>query len=176
MTEEFVVLVNDKDQQIGLMEKMEAHIQGILHRAFSIFLFNTKGEMLLQQRALSKYHSPGLWTNTCCSHPRDGESLEQATQRRLYEEMGMRCEMRKAFDFIYKADVGQGLTEHEFDHVFVGTTDLEPEINKEEVADWKYMLVSEVAASMEAHPEQYTVWFRIAFKQIEDYLKTNKIE
>lgn len=176
MTEEYVVLVNDKDHQIGLMEKMEAHIQGVLHRAFSIFLFNTKGEMLLQQRALSKYHSPGLWTNTCCSHPRDGESLEQATQRRLFEEMGMRCEMREAFDFIYKADVGQGLTEHEFDHVFVGTTDLKPEINKEEVADWKYMPVSDVAASMEAHPELYTVWFRIAFKQIEDYLKTNKIE
>lgn len=175
MTEEFVVLVDEKDQQTGLMEKMEAHRRGVLHRAFSIFLFNTQGEMLLQQRALSKYHSPGLWTNTCCSHPREHESLEQATNRRLLEEMGLQCNLSKAFDFIYKADVGQGLIEHEFDHVFVGICDNPPHINTSEVADWKYMPMPEIKASMAAHPELFTVWFRIAFDQLENYLKTNKI-
>ena len=112
------------------MEKQAAHVNPTLHRAFSIFIFNSKGEMLLQQRALTKYHTPGLWTNTCCSHPRDGESLEQATKRRLMEEMGMECELKEAFSFIYKADVMQGLTEHEFDHVFIGTTDATPIINR----------------------------------------------
>lgn len=175
MTKELVVLVNEKDQQTGLMEKMEAHQKALLHRAFSIFIFNSRGQMLLQQRAWSKYHSPGLWTNTCCSHPRQNETLEQATQRRLMEEMGLQCAMQKAFDFIYKADVGQDLTEHEFDHVFVGTTDLLPQINPDEVASWKYMDMEELASHMQQHPEQYTVWFRIAFAQLQEYLLNNKL-
>ncbi|MBK9290566.1 MAG: isopentenyl-diphosphate Delta-isomerase [Bacteroidetes bacterium] len=173
--DEFVVLVDEQDRPLGLMEKMEAHRKALLHRAFSIFLFNNDGQMLLQQRAMTKYHSPGLWTNTCCSHPRHEETLEQATSRRLKEEMGMSCDMRKAFDFIYKADVGQGLTEHEFDHVFIGITDDQPEINTDEVASWKYVGMKELYKDVEQHPEKYTVWFKIALKQLQEYLKTNKI-
>lgn len=176
MEKELVILVNEKDEQIGLMEKMEAHEKAVLHRAFSVFIFNSRGEMLLQQRALQKYHSPGLWTNTCCSHPRDGETLEQATRRRLEEEMGMQCELTKAFDFIYKSDVGQGLTEHELDHVFLGETDQEPKINPDEVAFWKYMALDEVRADMKNNPKNYTVWFRIAFKELEDFYVKQKMK
>lgn len=163
---EHVVLVNEQDQQIGIMEKMAAHIVPRLHRAFSIFIFNSKGELLLQQRALSKYHSPGLWTNTCCSHPCDGETLEQATSRRLMEEMGMHCEMHEVFTFIYKAPVGLGLIEHEFDHVWFGKTDEVPQINTEEVASWKYMRLEDLQADIKAHPELYTEWFKISFDEI----------
>ena len=167
---EEVILVNEQDQQIGIMEKMAAHIVPRLHRAFSIFLFNSKGELLLQQRALSKYHSPGLWTNTCCSHPRNGETLEQATARRLQEEMGMHCEMHEVFTFIYKAPVGLGLIEHEFDHVWFGQTDATPVINSEEVESWKYMNPIDIAADMKSHPESYTEWFKISFDQIMRHL------
>jgi isopentenyl-diphosphate Delta-isomerase len=172
MDKEFVILVDESDNELGLMEKMEAHEKAVLHRAFSIFIFNSKNQMLLQQRALSKYHSPGLWTNTCCSHPRQEETLEQATSRRLMEEMGMKCNITKAFDFVYKADVGQGLTEHELDHVFVGYSDELPDINRDEVESWKYMFLEDVKKDMTKHPEQYTVWFRIAFEQLENYIKT----
>lgn len=164
--EEFVVLVNEQDQQLGIMEKMAAHIVPRLHRAFSVFLFNSKGELLLQQRALSKYHSPGLWTNTCCSHPRDGESVEKAAERRLQEEMGLNCEMHEVFTFIYKAPVGLGLVEHEYDHVFFGICDQSPVINTDEVASWKYMSLDDIAADMKTHPEIYTEWFKISFDQI----------
>ena len=163
---EHVVLVDEQDTQIGIMEKMAAHIVPRLHRAFSIFIFNSKGEMLLQQRALTKYHSPGLWTNTCCSHPRNGESLEQATARRLEEEMGLTCDMHEVFTFIYKAPVGLGLVEHEYDHVWFGTTDDTPVVNAEEVAAWKYMNLDAIANDMKAHPESYTEWFKISFDQI----------
>ena len=163
---EYVVIVNEKDSQIGIMEKMAAHIVPRLHRAFSIFIFNTKGELLLQQRAFSKYHSPGLWTNTCCSHPRNGETMNEATARRLQEEMGMTCEMHEVFTFIYKAAVGLGLIEHEFDHVWFGQSDEEPHINTEEVASWKYMSLNDIAVDMKAHPEQYTEWFKISFEEI----------
>ena len=163
---EHVVLVDEKDTQIGIMEKMAAHIVPRLHRAFSIFIFNSKGEMLLQQRALTKYHSPGLWTNTCCSHPRNGESLEQATARRLKEEMGLTCDMHEVFTFIYKAPVGLGLVEHEFDHVWFGTTDDTPVVNTEEVASFKYMSLDDIASDMEAHPECYTEWFKISFEEV----------
>ena len=163
---EYVVLVNESDTQIGIMEKMAAHIVPRLHRAFSIFLFNSKGELLLQQRALSKYHSPGLWTNTCCSHPRNGESLEAATSRRLMEELGLHCEMHEVFTFIYKAPVGLGLIEHEFDHVWFGTTDETPVINPEEVHAWKYMSLDDIASDMKAHPESYTEWFKISFDEV----------
>jgi isopentenyl-diphosphate delta-isomerase len=163
---EYVVLVDNKDNQIGLMEKQAAHVNPTLHRAFSIFIFNSKGEMLLQQRALTKYHTPGLWTNTCCSHPRDGESLQQATKRRLMEEMGMECDLKEVFSFIYKADVMQGLIEHEFDHVFVGTTDVTPIINREEVESYKYETIENIKKDIEKNPANYTAWFKIAFAKL----------
>ena len=163
---EYVVLVDELDNKVGLMEKMEAHINPILHRAFSIFIFNSKNEMLLQQRALSKYHTPGLWTNTCCSHPRDGESLHDATKRRLQEEMGMQCELKEAFSFVYKADVMQGLVEHEFDHVFIGTSDDLPIINKDEVESFRYDTVENIKADIERNPQNYTAWFKIAFDKL----------
>lgn len=163
---EHVILVNESDQQIGIMEKMAAHIVPRLHRAFSIFIFNSQGKLLLQQRALTKYHSPGLWTNTCCSHPRNGETMEQATTRRLQEEMGMTCDMHEVFTFIYKAPVGLGLTEHEFDHVWFGQSDDTPLINTEEVASWKYMSLDDIAEDMRQHPESYTEWFKISFSEV----------
>ena len=167
---EHVVLVDEKDTQIGIMEKMAAHIVPRLHRAFSVFIFNSKGELLLQQRALSKYHSPGLWTNTCCSHPRQGESLAEATARRLQEEMGMSCEMHEVFTFIYKAPVGLGLTEHEFDHVWFGQSDATPIINTDEVESWKYMNLDDIADDMKAHPESYTELFKISFNEVRSHI------
>ena len=167
---EHVVLVDEKDTQIGIMEKMAAHIVPRLHRAFSIFIFNSKGELLLQQRAFSKYHSPGLWTNTCCSHPRDGESLEKATARRLMEEMGLSCDMHEVFTFIYKAPVGLGLIEHEFDHVWFGQSDDTPAINTEEVASYKYMSLDNIAEDMKQHPESYTEWFKISFEEVRKHI------
>ncbi|MDO5315636.1 MAG: isopentenyl-diphosphate Delta-isomerase [bacterium] len=163
---EFVILVDNNDRQIGLMEKQAAHIGPHLHRAFSVFIFNSKGELLMQQRALSKYHSPGLWTNTCCSHPRSGETLEEATSRRLMEEMGMTCPMHEVYTFIYKAPVGQGLTEHEFDHVFIGQSDAIPNINTEEVASWKYMRLDDLKKDLELYTELYTEWFKITFEEM----------
>lgn len=163
---ESVVLVDENDHQIGTMEKQAAHIEPHLHRAFSIFIFNSKGELLMQQRALSKYHSPGLWTNTCCSHPRVGETLEEATARRLMEEMGMSCEMHEVYTFIYKAPVGQGLTEHELDHVWIGQSDIVPVINREEVESWKYMSLEDLSNDIQRHPELYTEWFKITFEEM----------
>jgi isopentenyl-diphosphate delta-isomerase len=171
---EKVVLVDKNDKPVGTMEKMEAHEKGILHRAFSVFIFNEKNELMLQQRALSKYHSPGLWTNTCCSHPREGEKTVDAAHRRMIEEMGFDCDFEEAFDFIYKADVGQGLFEHELDHVFIGHSNKQPEVNPEEVNDWKYMPVNIIRAEIKSNPENFTVWFRIAFDEVEEYLKTIK--
>ena len=163
---EQVILVDENDRQIGLMEKQAAHVNPHLHRAFSIFIFNSKGELLMQQRALSKYHSPGLWTNTCCSHPRDGETLTEATSRRLMEEMGMTCEMHEVYTFIYKAPVGQGLTEHEFDHVWIGRSDETPQINREEVESWKYVSLSDLKVNIQLHPDLYTEWFKITFEEM----------
>ncbi len=163
---EYVVLVDENDNEIGKMEKQAAHVTPHLHRAFSIFIFNSKGELLMQQRALSKYHSPGLWTNTCCSHPRDNETLAEATSRRLMEEMGMTCEMHEVYTFIYKAPVGQGLTEHEFDHVWIGRSDDTPQINREEVESWKYMSLNDLKDDIENHPEHYTEWFKITFEEM----------
>ena len=169
--EEYVVLVDEQDQQVGIMEKMAAHIVPRLHRAFSIFIFNSKGELLLQQRAFSKYHSPGLWTNTCCSHPRNGESIDKAAERRLLEEMGLRCDIHEVFTFIYKAPVGLGLIEHEYDHVFFGQSDDIPVINTEEVESWKYMSLDDISSDMKVHPEQYTEWFKISFDRIRLHCK-----
>jgi isopentenyl-diphosphate delta-isomerase len=173
---ENVVLVDSEDNATGLMEKMEAHRQAVLHRAFSVFLFNDKKEFLLQRRALTKYHSPGLWTNTCCSHPRSGETTLAAAYRRLSEEMGMTVELNEIFSFIYKADVGQGLTEHEFDHVFVGFSNIHPEINSDEVDSWKYMNMADLQQDMIQNPEEYTVWFRIAFERVVAFLLNHKVE
>ncbi len=171
---EQVILVDEQDQPIGLMEKQAAHIGPHLHRAFSVFIFNSKGELLMQQRALSKYHSPGLWTNTCCSHPRAGETLEEATSRRLMEEMGMTCPMHEVYTFIYKAPVGQGLTEHEFDHVFIGQSDDIPNINTEEVASWKYMRLDDLKKDLELYPELYTEWFKITFEEMTQHANVFK--
>ena len=166
-----VILVDERDIAIGVMEKMEAHRKGALHRAFSIFLFNGKGEMLLQRRALTKYHSPGLWTNTCCSHPMQGETVEVAAYRRLQEEMGMFCTMNKAFDFIYKAELDSDLIEHEFDHVFFGTTNEPPVINPEEVSEWKWIPVYDVYIDVQLNPARYTEWFKIALPEVMAHVK-----
>jgi len=161
MIQEMVILVDEHDKEIGLMEKQEAHIKGLLHRAFSVMVFNGKGEMLLQQRALSKYHSGGLWTNTCCSHPRQGETTEQAAHRRLQEEMGFDCELKLHQTFIYKAPFDNGLTEHELDHVFVGTYNQDPHINPEEVNDFHWISLSELDQQLRNQPEKFTVWFKM---------------
>ncbi len=163
---EKVILVDKTDHQIGEMEKQEAHIKGLLHRAFSIFIFNSKGEVLLQQRAFHKYHSGGLWTNTCCSHPRNGETTIQAANRRLMEEMGMSCVLTEEFSFIYKAKLDNDLYEHELDHVLFGTTDLLPQINKEEVADYKYSSFQDIQQEMKKYPDRYTAWFKICFDEV----------
>lgn len=160
---EKVILVDESDNALGLMEKMEAHEKGLLHRAFSVFILDDNGDLLLQQRAKSKYHSGGLWTNTCCSHPRDEEKTIDAAHRRLMEEMGFDCEIEKMFDFIYKAELDQGLTEHELDHLFVGYYNGEPRINLEEVEDWKKMSLNEVEEDIKNQPQYYTEWFKIIF-------------
>jgi isopentenyl-diphosphate delta-isomerase len=163
--EEQVILVDENDNQIGLMPKMEAHEKGVLHRAFSVFTFNKKGELMLQQRAAHKYHSPLLWTNTCCSHQRKGETNLEAGKRRLQEEMGFTAELKEVFSFIYKAPFDNGLTEHELDHVLVGYFDDEPNINKEEVEDYKWMLLEDVKSDIDKNPSIYTEWFKIIFKE-----------
>lgn len=170
MTEEKVILVNEKDEPIGLMPKMEAHEKALLHRAFSVFIFNNKNELLLQQRALSKYHSPGLWTNTCCSHQRDGESNTEAGKRRLIEEMGFETELTEVLSFIYKAPFDNGLTEYEFDHIMIGYYSEEPKINKEEVANWKWMTLEEIRKDMTNYPDRYTAWFKIIFERFYDHI------
>ncbi len=162
---ENVVLITEQDEPIGLMEKQEAHVAGVLHRAFSVFIFNDKGELLIQQRAFEKYHTPGKWTNTCCSHPREGETYEEGASRRLQEEMGFTCPIEYQFDFIYKAYVGQGLTEHELDHVFKGVYNEEPVINPEEVAAYKWIDFDELQQDVQNNPEEYTPWFRIILKE-----------
>ena len=162
---EFVVLVDRDDNETGTMEKQEAHLKGVLHRAISVFIFNSKGELLLQQRAAGKYHSANLWTNTCCSHPRPGEGVRDAAVRRLYEEMGMKCDLKKLFSFIYEAPLDNNITEHEFDHVFTGISDELPVPDPLEVAAWRYISINELSTDLKAHPEKYTAWFKICFDQ-----------
>ena len=175
MIEEKVILVNEKDEQIGLMPKLEAHEKALLHRAFSVFVLNSKNEIMLQQRAAHKYHSPLLWTNTCCSHQREGETNIQAGSRRLYEEMGFKTELKELFHFIYKAPFDNGLTEHELDHVMIGYSDIDPYINSDEVERWKWMGIDEIQKDMKASPESYTVWFKIIFEEFYHYLEAHKI-
>ncbi|OOV18417.1 isopentenyl-diphosphate Delta-isomerase [Flavobacterium sp. LM4] len=175
MIEENVILVNTNDEQIGLMPKLEAHEKAVLHRAFSVFILNSKNEIMLQQRAHQKYHSPLLWTNTCCSHQREGESNIEAGSRRLFEEMGFRTELKELFHFIYKAPFDNGLTEHELDHVMIGYYNDSPAINLEEVEDWKWMVIEDVKDDIEKHPEIYTVWFKIIFDEFYHYLEDHKL-
>jgi isopentenyl-diphosphate delta-isomerase len=170
MQQEEVILVDEADRPLGTMEKMEAHQKALLHRAFSVFIFNGKGEMLLQQRAAQKYHSAGLWTNACCSHPRPGEDTRDAAVRRLKEELGFTTDLKKIFDFTYKSEFGNGLTEFEFDHVFAGTYDESVFPNGEEVSDYCFRTLDEIGSSLEADPLNYTTWFHLAFPRIKTWV------
>ncbi|MFA8300172.1 MAG: isopentenyl-diphosphate Delta-isomerase [Hyphomicrobiales bacterium] len=172
MNKEHVVLVDNNDNDLGQMEKMEAHIKGILHRAFSIFILNSRNEMLIHKRALTKYHSPGLWTNACCSHPRKNENVLDAGHRRLQEEMGFDCNIKEIFTFIYKADVGDGLIEHEYDHVLFGLSDIIPNINPDEVDSYKYVDINKLSTDIKLNPQNYTEWFKIAYKEFLIHLNT----
>lgn len=163
--EEQVILVNEKDEVLGLMPKMEAHEKAVLHRAFSVFIYNDKGELMLQQRALSKYHTPGLWTNTCCSHQRLGETNIEAGKRRLMEEMGFTTELKETISFIYKAPFENGLTEHEFDYILIGNYNQSPQPNPDEVASWKWVNIEELKTDIAQNPNRYTAWFKIIFEK-----------
>lgn len=163
-----VVLVDQNDQTLGEMEKIEAHVKGALHRAFSIFIFNSRGEMLIHQRSLEKYHSPGLWTNACCSHPQLNDNLKESALERLYFEMGIVTEIHEVFSFIYHAPMENGLIEHELDHVFIGYYDEEPEINEREVQNFHWISPEQLLVDLKYHPEHYTFWFR---KVVEDVLE-----
>lgn len=168
-----VILVDEQDNPVGTMGKMEVHEKALLHRAFSVFIFNSKGEMLLQKRAATKYHSGGLWTNACCSHPKPGESTRAAAKKRLEEEMGFSTDLQEAFSFIYKAPFQNGLTEYEFDHVFVGTYEGAINPNPEEVSDYSYQSIDHLKIAVGQHPAEYTEWFKIALPQLEKHLLTN---
>lgn len=174
LKEEHVILVNESNEQIGTMPKMEAHEKAALHRAFSVFIMNEKGETMLQQRAAHKYHSPLLWTNTCCSHQRVGESNIEAGKRRLQEEMGFTSKLRELFSFIYKAPFDNGLTEHELDHVMMGNYNEEPILNADEVADWKWMRPEAIKDDISENPEKYTAWFKIIFERFYEHILQNK--
>lgn len=171
---EEVILVNEKDEPVGSMEKMEAHRKAVLHRAFSVFIFNSKGEMLLQQRAVNKYHSGGLWTNACCSHPAPGEKVSDAARRRLKEEMGFTTSLEKIFEFVYQSKFDNGLTEHEYDHVFTGTYDGQIVPNPNEAKDFCYKRLDDIQLSLTSHPEKYTAWFHIAFPKVLQWAAENK--
>ncbi len=166
MNEEQVVLVNQHDEAVGTMGKLRAHQEGVLHRAFSVFLFDEQGRLLLQRRSAGKYHSAGLWTNTCCSHPRPQESVREAAMRRLREEMGITAELEPQFSFIYRAVLGNGLQEHELDHVLFGTYSGAAFPDPNEADAWKYIHPDELDADMRQHPDHYTVWLRICWAQV----------
>ena len=171
---EQVILVDENDVLTGTMEKMEAHEKAVLHRAFSVFIFNSAGDMLLQQRAIHKYHSAGLWTNSCCSHPRPGEDTLVAASRRLKEELGFATPLKKVFDFIYQSVFANGLTEHEFDHVFIGYYDGKIDPDPDEVSNYAYWPKEQIAEKIQASPESFTVWFRIAFPKVIEWWKENE--
>ena len=164
-------MVDKNDNEIGVEEKIKAHKEGKLHRAFSVFIFNSKDELLLQQRAKEKYHSGGLWTNTVCSHPTPGEKLEEATERRLREEMGFTTQTKETFSFIYRSEYKNGLTEHEFDHIFVGNYNNDPNINREEVMDHKWISMDELNKDIKINPDNYTTWFKIILEN-KDFLRS----
>ena len=174
--EELIVLVDEHDNEVGVMEKMEVHRRALLHRAFSVFIFNSQGEMMLQRRALGKYHSGGLWTNTCCSHPYSTETIIDAAQRRLFQEMGFKTEVKPIFHFIYKAALDNELTEYEFDHVLLGYYDGLVEINQLEVGDYCFRTIEDLSNDFKNHPQKYTAWFHIAFPMLLDFLaKENRL-
>lgn len=174
--EEFVILVDENDHEIGKMEKLQAHVEAKLHRAFSVFIFNSRGELLLQQRAFTKYHTPGLWTNTCCSHPRPGEATADAAHRRMVEEMGFDCDFEEVFSFMYKARFTNELTEHEIDHVFIGFSDTQPVINPTEVQDYHYANMNVLAKEIKDSPENFTIWFMIAFDRVREYFEKHPLK
>ncbi|MGK6350692.1 isopentenyl-diphosphate Delta-isomerase [Parapedobacter sp. DT-150] len=163
---EKVILVDEHDREIGSMEKMEAHRKGVLHRAISVFVFDDAGRLLLQQRAAHKYHSAGLWTNTCCSHPAPGETTPDAAHRRLQQEMGLDIPLTFAFSFLYRAPFDNGLTEHELDHVFVGHTNTQPTPNPEEAANYRWATLQEVEHELSRVAETYTAWFKLIYKKV----------
>jgi isopentenyl-diphosphate Delta-isomerase len=166
INQENVILVDENDKEVGTMQKLEAHKKAVLHRAISVFICNSKGQWLLQRRALNKYHSRGLWTNTCCSHPYPGETSIDAAHRRLMEEMGLRASLKELFHFTYKAALDNELTEHELDHVFLGITDAEPKVNTGEVEEWKYITYDKLLDEVGNNPEQFTVWFKEIFQRV----------
>ena len=168
---EQVILVNEQDEQVGLMEKIEAHEKALLHRAFSVFIFNDAGELMLQQRASDKYHSPLLWTNTCCSHQKEGETNIEAGKRRLQEEMGFTTDLKEVCSFIYKAPFDNGLTEHEFDHVLTGVYNDEPKLNPEEAEAYKWVKLEEVKKDIQVNKQNYTAWFVIIFEKFYEFIK-----
>ena len=174
MEEEKVILVDPKDRQIGTIGKLEAHQKALLHRAFSVFVLNSKNELLLQKRAMRKYHSPGLWTNTCCSHQREGETNIQAGKRRLMEEMGMNISLKEVFTCTYKANFDNGLTEHEFDHVMLGYSESDPIINTSEVSAFKWMSLKKLKKELINNPTNFTVWFSIIFNRFYKYIQNKK--
>ena len=175
MEEVKVILVDENDAETGLMGKTEAHEKGLLHRAVSVFIVNSEGEWLLQRRALNKYHSAGLWTNTCCSHPLPGESSVDAAKRRLFEEMGLTCDLVPLFNFTYREILENGLIEHELDYVFLGIADDIPVINDLEVAEFKYFNYREMEIDIKTNPENYTIWFRKIFKQVNQHIGEQKL-
>lgn len=166
VVKEEVILVDENDRAAGACEKMEAHRKGLLHRAFSVFIFDRKGRLLLQRRALGKYHSGGLWTNTCCGHPRPGEDINRAAKRRLKEEMGLDCELREVFHFTYHAKLENGLTEHEYDHVFFGECDADPMPDPMEAAGWKFVDCDQLKQETRSRPGSFTAWFRLCFDKM----------
>lgn len=170
-----VILVDEQDNMIGQMEKLEAHQKGVLHRAFSIFIFNNRGEMLLQQRASEKYHGANLWTNTCCSHPELNKTLHESAKDRLFYEMGIECDIDEVFSFIYKAHVENNLIEHEYDHVFVGYSDTQPKLNPLEVKAYKWIKLSTLEEDLKEHPKNYTYWFKTAFPDILNHISKTKL-
>jgi isopentenyl-diphosphate delta-isomerase len=169
MVDQNIILVNEKDEAVGLMEKMQVHREGLLHRAFSVFVFDRNGRMLLQKRAAHKYHGGGLWSNACCSHPYPGEKVEDAAQRRLHEEMGFVTPLQKIFEFVYKADVENGLIEHEYDHVFAGEYEGPINMNQKEVADYCYESMNNIKWMIRDQPHKFTSWFKLAFPSIETW-------
>jgi len=169
---EKVVLVDENDNEVGTMDKLTVHHQGVLHRALSVFVFDPDGKLIIQRRALHKYHSPGKWANTCCSHPRVDENVEKAAHRRLMEEMGFDTRLKKVFSFVYKADVGDGLIEHELDHVLIGTFDGQPKVNPDEVDTWKAIDMNDLKQDVRANPEDYAEWFKIIFERVDEFYRS----
>lgn len=174
-SEDEVILVDEHDNVVGTMAKMEAHRRGALHRAFSVFLYNARGDLLLQKRAEGKYHSPGQWTNTCCSHPRPGEEVLAAAARRLMEEMGVSCPLQFVFTVLYRVELRNGLAEHELDHVLIGTFEGEPAVEPREVAGWRFVPPQQIAAEVAEDPRRFTPWFRLILPQLQARLEARDL-